>query len=148
MNEITRRAANALVATVDFFSGALAAESQAGEEKQKQLDALAAQLKEQIKADEKAFLVVEDQLDALRKEREDLLQKCKNLRGDCNELRGEMMREKPIEEDRKILTVLQHVKRLLTVFPRKSKGPLATFSGIIDDLERAMKELDGIKLEP
>lgn len=111
MNEITRRAANALVATVDFFSGALAAETQAGEEKQKYLEALADQLKHRDT----------------------------DIAG-----RGPIL---TIEEARKILAVLQHVRRLLTVFPRKSKGPLATFSGIVDDLERAMKDLDGIKLE-
>lgn len=45
MNESNRKGANALVAVVDFFVAALAAEAQAGEEKQRHLDHLAGQLK-------------------------------------------------------------------------------------------------------
>lgn len=47
MNEGTRKAANALVAVVDFFAGALAAEAQEGDERQTQFDGLASQLKRQ-----------------------------------------------------------------------------------------------------
>jgi uncharacterized coiled-coil protein SlyX len=45
MNDTNRKAANAVVAVVDFFSGALAAEAQVGDESQKRLNALVDQLK-------------------------------------------------------------------------------------------------------
>lgn len=75
MNEITRKAANALVAAVDFFQGALAAEAQAGDAKQVQLDALADQLRDQIKTDEEREERVEEEISDLRKHRDELMGK-------------------------------------------------------------------------
>lgn len=106
MNDLTRKAANALVAAVDFFQGALLAEAQAGDAKQVQLDALVGQLKVQasaqvdtcnalenadkevarlrelLEAEQRRSLEVVGTWNALRQERDEVMLELEELRED------------------------------------------------------------------
>ena len=148
MNEVTRKGVNALVATVDCFTAVLAAEVQAGEEKQRQLDALVGQLKSCSNREQDLQVMLEDsdkelaaektKVESLSRERDDLLLKCKNLQL----ARIEWL---STDEARKVLSVLKRVKALVAL----SNHPRAkSFGQALVLLAREMKTLDDLQLDP